>query len=55
MIVSVVAASSGSTISALPFCHWPIRNSPFGLPSSFQLSGAEDRLDLVLRAASRRA
>src|SRR3954470_834216 len=36
-MLSLVAASGGSTISGLPLCHWPTRNWPFGLPSAFQL------------------
>ena len=38
-ISSVVAASSGRTISGTPFCHWPTRNSPSGRPWSSQVSG----------------
>ena len=35
----VVAASSGRMTSALPFCHWPIRNRPWGAPVSSHFSG----------------
>ena len=47
MIFSVVAASSGSTISGTPLCHWPTRNSPSGRPV-VPAQRPEDRVDLVL-------
>src|SRR3954453_20409427 len=48
-MVCDVAASLGSTICDLPFCHWPIRNCPCGAPVLSHLSGPRIVLTLFER------